>query len=1272
MGGVSDERAIRVFVSSTFRDMQLERDELVKRVFPQVRRLCEQRGVSWTEIDLRWGVTDEQKAEGAVLPICLAEIDRTRPYFIGLLGQRYGWVPDEIPADLVDQLGWLTDDQGRSVTEMEILHGVLNDPRAAGHAMFYLRDPAWVDSLPEVDRSTYLEESSQGTARLAALRQRILDSEHPATVYPDPAALGEMVLADLTRLVETLYPDAEPPTSRERADRVHAAFGAARFATFVDRPRWSTELDRHVDGDGPPLLITGPSGAGASALVTRWARNWSAAHPGTTVVVHHVDAEPEAADHRALAARLVGALDDGTNDDADDRQLVDADVATVRAAVRRAFRRERAVVVIDGVDLLDDVDGAPDLRWLPTDVPAGVRLILTASGQRPIDAAERRGWRIVTLPPLEPDERRAITATILAAGSKALDPANLDALVAAPSTGNARFLTTVVDELRQHGDHFTLRPLIERLTAAGSLDDLYDLVLERFEHDFDRDHPHLTRHAFTALWAARRGLAESELLELLARRRDDDGQGSDGDGARDDRLPQAVWAPLHLAAERTLVSRAGLLGFGDPGMRRAVERRYLPDDASRRAAHARLASFFRSRPLSGRVTDELGWQQAAASDLDGLRATLSDLGHVELAYSRSAADVRRLWSRLAGTGDELIAGMLDAYRPVLDDPAAHDRPDPEQPEPRQLVWGVARLLSDAGAPGAAVPLHRVLVDAARLDPAGRRDAPGGDAKLRAALINLGAAEMARGELERANAALAEAVDRSRGARDERMLASALGNLAMVRRDLGDRETALGLFAEEEHLCRSLDDEVGLQASLANHAQLLRELGRYDDAMALLREQERVCRELADAAAVARALAGQAAVLADRGDVAAAIEMTERHAGLARSEGDVRGLAEAMSNLASHRLDLGDIDGVRQAADEAEALARRLGDAGLIARILVTRASAHGATGDWKAAERVASEAELTARSAGATRLVATALNVVGTARRERGDTDGARSAHSAGLEAARAGGDDAGVAIAQTELGNVAVVEQRFDEALQWYAPAEQVIRRLDVPASLLPLLANRGQVHQMLGRHSEAVADFTDAADAAARLGRHDAVRQWAEPALGLAYQIGDMARAETLWHLLAGAARASGDDSLLQRALGDAALLLIGRAQSADGTADLTLLGRAAAMLDEQEQICRRIGDDVGLAACIGNRAIVLRYQGDLDGSLRCLDDQLAIAERTGNAQGALIATANRGEVLGLLGRRAEALDALRAARATASTYGLAPMVQQLDVMIAGVERS
>ena len=64
MPTVQHNRVIRVFISSTFRDMQAERDHLLKFIFPELRKLCESRSVQWGEVDLRWGITDEQKSEG--------------------------------------------------------------------------------------------------------------------------------------------------------------------------------------------------------------------------------------------------------------------------------------------------------------------------------------------------------------------------------------------------------------------------------------------------------------------------------------------------------------------------------------------------------------------------------------------------------------------------------------------------------------------------------------------------------------------------------------------------------------------------------------------------------------------------------------------------------------------------------------------------------------------------------------------------------------------------------------------------------------------------------------------------------------------------------------------------------------------------------------------------------------------------------------------------------------------------------------------------------
>ena len=85
-------RQLRVFISSTFADMNAERDALTI-VFPQIKELCEKRGVVFVPLDLRWGITESAAKQGRVLDTCMREIDQSRPFFIGLVGNRYGWVP---------------------------------------------------------------------------------------------------------------------------------------------------------------------------------------------------------------------------------------------------------------------------------------------------------------------------------------------------------------------------------------------------------------------------------------------------------------------------------------------------------------------------------------------------------------------------------------------------------------------------------------------------------------------------------------------------------------------------------------------------------------------------------------------------------------------------------------------------------------------------------------------------------------------------------------------------------------------------------------------------------------------------------------------------------------------------------------------------------------------------------------------------------------------------------------------------------------------------
>jgi Domain of unknown function (DUF4062) len=75
-----------------------------------------------------WGVTEEEEAEqGKVLEIILDEVERSRPFFIGILGESYGSIPDDIPEDAKFAHPWLQDYLEYSLTALEIIHGVLRN-----------------------------------------------------------------------------------------------------------------------------------------------------------------------------------------------------------------------------------------------------------------------------------------------------------------------------------------------------------------------------------------------------------------------------------------------------------------------------------------------------------------------------------------------------------------------------------------------------------------------------------------------------------------------------------------------------------------------------------------------------------------------------------------------------------------------------------------------------------------------------------------------------------------------------------------------------------------------------------------------------------------------------------------------------------------------------------------------------------------------------------------------------------------------------------------
>ncbi|MEN9540427.1 MAG: hypothetical protein RLZZ459_518, partial [Cyanobacteriota bacterium] len=417
----SGSTVIRVFLSSTFVDFQEERSLLVKQVFPSLRRRARSRGVDIVDVDLRWGVTAEQTERGETLPLCLAEIDRCRPYFISLLGERYGWVP---PADptyykpaLLERQPWLQERMGAaSLTELEILHGVLRNPEMVGHAFFYLRDPAYAQAQSEPG---WVADQPAEQQRLNALKEAVRRSGFPVCEgLATPQAIAERIEADLWAVIEREHPEQEPLDPLQREEQRHNDYRRARTGLYLGGETAIAQLERWIEAGEQRILITGESGAGKSALIANWLEAHSKSAPQDLVHAHHLGCANDASAVRPMLGRLI--------DTASQLLLAEQQIAEplkvpqdwwelvfkvgeVFALLSSWCERQgcRWILVLDGLDRLAEEDQQA-LPWIPDTLPPGIHVVASALNCAARTILQSRRYRTYTIGPLGKPEQHEL------------------------------------------------------------------------------------------------------------------------------------------------------------------------------------------------------------------------------------------------------------------------------------------------------------------------------------------------------------------------------------------------------------------------------------------------------------------------------------------------------------------------------------------------------------------------------------------------------------------------------------------------------------------------------------------------------------------------------------------------------------------------------------------------------------------------------------------------------------------------------------------------
>lgn len=291
-----------IFISSTFKDMNGERDLVLSRVIPDLQIEAKKYGENVRGIDLRWGVdtTDLESDAGSekILDVCFEEIDRCSPYMLIFLGDRYGWIPEEsIVKNALKKhtKDFETDDYAKSVTALEIEYGMLADRiRNPEKCVVCFRDPAIradevYDAISE--ELIFFQESEDAKYKLQQLKEKIRQQFGKRVIeYTGSWELtrGRMVGLrtkeentrkgiDLEQAIKKAFLEIFQKEWNERAvknwieqeERYAQAFYEKKIVIFRGREELILNYYMKIADECDALLIYGEDGCGKSSLVCK-------------------------------------------------------------------------------------------------------------------------------------------------------------------------------------------------------------------------------------------------------------------------------------------------------------------------------------------------------------------------------------------------------------------------------------------------------------------------------------------------------------------------------------------------------------------------------------------------------------------------------------------------------------------------------------------------------------------------------------------------------------------------------------------------------------------------------------------------------------------------------------------------------------------------------------------------------------------------------------------------------------------------------------------
>ncbi len=450
----------RFFISSTFKDMQQERDIIRSEVFPELEIFAKQYNIAVSIIDLRWGINTEEcensdESSFKIFRTCFDEIDESKPFFVGLVGNRYGWIPDlnQLPLSLDSKFKDFLKFQGKSITESEMLYAI-DTFESEGLFVFAFRNEIRGE-LSSKDKEIYLSSSLEDEERIKDLKKRLKENhlisyfDYDVNIENGRLNLKEFA-ARLTKLIESkILLTIEENENKNEIDKILEEQDSAielNHTTFSGRENVFEELEKYYQSNNCFIGISGESGTGKSSLIQEEIYRKKADKNIYTLSFLLGSGEGSKDVRYALGALLYQAkqlnknhfdekyLDINNVDDNFDSLVNDLSMELTQLA-----KKKRVYIYLDALDQLID-NGRGYLSYLNTRYFSleniDIKIITTFIPRKTInDELKLKLFRVMEIPPLSESDVINITKKRLSREKKSLSSNGIQEIVNKNSNG---------------------------------------------------------------------------------------------------------------------------------------------------------------------------------------------------------------------------------------------------------------------------------------------------------------------------------------------------------------------------------------------------------------------------------------------------------------------------------------------------------------------------------------------------------------------------------------------------------------------------------------------------------------------------------------------------------------------------------------------------------------------------------------------------------------------------------------------------------------------